>query len=259
MSEVIPVLLTGAAGKMGLAAVKALSESPDTELYAATTRLRGLGLDAGSLAGLEPLGLTVSDQFETLLAAAPPETVLVDLTHGAHAFAHAQAAIQRQIPVVIGATGLDGDQIEQLRQQAQAAKVGVILAPNFSIGAVLMMKFAQEAARYFEYAEIIELHHAQKRDAPSGTAIKTAELIARAHPHYEVHPARGQAVAGVPIHSVRMPGLLAHQEVIFGAAGQTLTLRHDSVDRASFMPGLLLCVKRAPRLDHLIYGLEHLL
>ena len=259
MSEPIPVLLTGAAGKMGLAAVKALSESPDTELYATTTRQRGLGLDAGTLAGLAPLGLTLSDQFEALLAAAPPDTVVVDLTHGVHAFAHAQAAVQRKIPVVVGATGLDPDQIERLRQQAAAAKVGVILAPNFSIGAVLMMKFAQEAARYFEYAEIIELHHEQKRDAPSGTAIKTAQLIARAHPHYEAHPPRGQAVAGVPIHSVRMPGLLAHQEVIFGSAGQTLTLRHDSVDRASFMPGLLLCIKRVPHLDRLIDGLEHLL
>jgi len=192
--------------------------------------------------------------------------VWVDLSPAESAYTHACQALERQLPVVIGSTGLSPEQITELRHRAHAKQTGVLLAPNFSIGALLLMRFAQQARQYFEWVEIIELHHEKKRDAPSGTAVKTAELMAEvatqmgAMPHPpETHPARGMQVKGIPIHSVRLPGLLAHQEVIFGAEGQTLTLRHDSSHRSSFMPGLLLAIAKVQALKELVYGLETLI
>jgi 4-hydroxy-tetrahydrodipicolinate reductase len=145
---------------------------------------------------------------------------------------------------------------------------GIIVAPNFALGAVLMMRFAQEAARYFPDVEIIELHHDRKIDAPSGTALKTAELIAAGRvaepgtkpaPLEKINGARGGEYLGTKIHSLRLPGLIAHQEVIFGAQGQTLTIRHDSLDRSSFMPGVILAVRKAPEIKGLVYGLDALI
>ncbi|MBF2053079.1 MAG: 4-hydroxy-tetrahydrodipicolinate reductase [Candidatus Sericytochromatia bacterium] len=258
-----PIILAGAAGKMGRAALAAIADSPDTHIWGATTRQQGLGQDAGLLIGREAWGLFLQAELAPLLQNAPPETVLVDLSHGAAAYHNALLALKHQRPVVIGATGLSEAQIEDLQQQSEHQQIGVLLAPNFSLGALLMMRFAVQAAQYFDWVEIIERHHENKRDAPSGTARKTAELIAEANAHLtsaHTEPlARGEQVAGIPVHSLRLPGSLAHQEVLFGGLGQTLTLRHDSLDRASFMPGLLLAIQKVRQLQHCVYGLENLI
>lgn len=263
MSQSVSILLCGAAGKMGKEAVKAIQARAELALAAAVTQRSGLGSDAGSYAGIAPIGVALSADFDAALAALPAAAVLVDLSRGEPAFEHAQKALARRIPVVIGATGLSPEQLQQLAAQARAQSTGALIAPNFSIGALLMMNFAREAARYFNWVEIIELHHEKKADSPSGTAIKTAALIAEANSSLQsANPeqtARGQQVQGIPVHSVRLPGLLAHQEVIFGDQGQTLTLRHDTLDRSCFMPGLLLAIEKVQTLQEMVYGLEKLL
>lgn len=252
----ISIYLAGAAGRMGQEAIRAIHESPKTRLVGATTHKTALGQDAGVLVGLPPLNIPLTQ--EVSLKEAPESSVWVDLSHGEPAYNNALKALEHRIPVVIGATGMSPEQIEVLSQTSQAQEVGVLIVPNFAMGAVLMMKFSAEASQYFEWAEIIEYHHENKRDAPSGTAIKTAQMMQKGQ-QGEEHPARGQIFNGIPIHSVRMPGKLAHQEVILGGAGQTLTLRHDSTDRKSFMPGLLLAVEKVRALTHLVYGLDQVI
>lgn len=260
----LQVIITGAAGKMGREAVKAVCASPDLTLIGATTQRSGLTQDAGTYAGIGPVGIPLVAQLNELIPSkSATSTVLVDLTHGEHAYRHALLALEHQIPVVIGATGLTPTQISHLQQQSQQQQCGVILAPNFALGAILMMKFAQQAARYYTHTEIIEMHHDRKKDAPSGTAIKTAHLMAESRQEQEpVGPpvaARGEWVAHTPIHSIRLPGMIAHQEVIFGAMGEILTIRHDTMSREAFMPGLLLCIRKVPEIHTFIYGLEHLI
>ncbi|MGE3920810.1 MAG: 4-hydroxy-tetrahydrodipicolinate reductase, partial [Gammaproteobacteria bacterium] len=168
---------------------------------------------------------------------------------------------------VIGTTGLLAEQIQALQQMANEKKMGGIIAPNFSIGAALMMKFAAEAVEFLPQVEIIELHHDGKKDAPSGTAIKTAELInakrktipAKKHSEELFPGSRGANVNQIHIHSIRLPGFIAHQEVIFGGHNETLTIRHDSIHRSAFMPGVILACKKVIHLNHLVYGLDHLL
>jgi 4-hydroxy-tetrahydrodipicolinate reductase len=222
---VISVAVAGAAGRMGLTVCEAVQGAPDMALVARA----------------DPV-LDVS--VEQALAERPD--VLVDFTVPSAAAANARAAVAAGVHVVIGTTGFDPGQLGDLA----GASANVFIAPNFAIGAVLMMQFAAEAARYMARAEIIELHHAGKIDKPSGTAARTASLMA-------------QAAGGdyeVPIHSVRLPGLVAHQEVILGDLGQTLTIRHDSTDRHSFMPGVLLAIRRVGALTSSpVVGLEQLL
>ncbi len=219
----IRVAVAGAAGRMGATVCDAVSRAPDMEL----------------IARADPaLGSSVADAL-----AAGPE-VLVDFTIAATALANARKAVAAGVHVVIGTTGFDLEALDELEG------ANVFVAPNFAIGAVLMMQFAVEAARHMRAAEIIELHHDGKLDRPSGTAARTAALM--------------QQAAGpgteVPIHSVRLPGLVAHQEVILGDVGQTLTIRHDSIDRESFMPGVLLAVRRVGALTSSpVVGLERLL
>jgi 4-hydroxy-tetrahydrodipicolinate reductase len=260
MSDPLNVILAGAAGKMGREAVKAIQGQPGLRLSGATTHQTGLGRDAGSFAGIEAIGIELSHEIEPLLQA---PAVLIDLTRGEPAYQHACLALSKQIPVVIGATGLDPEQLAELEQLATRHDCGVLIAPNFSIGALLMINFAAQAARYFDWVEIIELHHEKKADAPSGTALKTAAVIAEANQSLKSatpdFAARGQQVHGIPVHSIRLPGLLAHQEVLFGDQGQTLTLRHDTLDRSCFMPGLLLAIDKVRALKGLVYGLEKLL
>jgi 4-hydroxy-tetrahydrodipicolinate reductase len=222
---VIRVAVAGAAGRMGATVCHAVQRAPDMELVARAD---------------PALGSSVADALE-----ARPD-VLVDFTLPSTAVENARQATAAGVNVVIGTTGFDP--LELRGATATAAKI--FIAPNFAIGAVLMMQFAEQAARHMAKAEIIELHHDSKVDAPSGTAARTAALMA--------------AVAGneleIPIHSVRLPGLVAHQEVIFGDVGQTLTIRHDSIDRESFMPGVLLAIRRVADLpEPLTVGLEALL
>lgn len=220
----IRVAVSGAAGRMGQATCAAVTDAQDMELVARIDPLLGLGLDAA-------------------LAQHGPE-VLVDFSRPDSAVANIRAAVAAGVHVVVGTTGFD---LAELRGLTGA---NIFVAPNFAIGAVLMMSFAAQAARHMRAAEIIELHHDQKLDAPSGTAALTAQRM------HEAAPEKPRP----PIHSVRLPGLVAHQEVILGDAGQTLTIRHDSLDRASFMPGVLLAIRRVQTQQQpLLVGLEALL
>jgi 4-hydroxy-tetrahydrodipicolinate reductase len=222
----LKVAVAGAAGRMGETVCRAVEGADDMTLVARAD---------------PALGQSLTDA----LAAGPD--VIVDFTIPATALANARAAVAAGVHVVIGTTGFDPSELEELR----GAPANVFVAPNFAIGAVLMMQFAAEAARHMARAEIIELHHDRKLDAPSGTAARTARLM---------REAAGAGAPEVPIHSVRLPGLVAHQEVILGDVGQTLTIRHDSVDRESFMPGVLLAVRRVGSLDDSpVVGLENLL
>ena len=194
--------------------------------------------------------------------------VLVDLTVPDAAFYHAKTALEHNVHPVVGTTGMSNEELEQLKELANEKKIGCIIAPNFAIGAVLMMKFARMAAKYYPDVEIIEMHHDQKLDAPSGTAVKTAEMIKdvreykkQGHPEEteKLQGARGAEFDGMHIHSVRLPGLVAHQQVLFGGNGETLTIRHDSYNRSSFMTGIKISIETVKKLDGYVYGLENIL
>src|SRR6266568_2817940 len=239
----------GATGRMGRSSCHAVLDASDLELVAAVAR-SGAGTQLRDLVPAAPAGLRVRGVPEATLAAAR-----LLLPAGVH--------------VVSGTTGLPAASIEELASLADEAGAGnLVWAPNFALGAVLAQRFATIAARYYQAAEVIELHHPGKADAPSGTALRTAKGIAEARrrPGSPVPPgrelvtgARGGDVEGVRVHSVRLPGLVAHQEIIFGGEGELLTLRHDSLDRSSFMPGVLLCVRNVPNRPGLTVGLEPML
>lgn len=271
MSEMIRVAVCGASGRMGRAVVRAVSETDDMSVVAAID-LHDQGMDAGILAGLQSIGVPVEDDLEMALKHSRPDAV-VDFSVTEAILLNARASLSSGAAAVIGATGLREEDLAELSRLSKELGVPVFIAPNFAIGAVLLMQFAAQAARYMPDAEIIEMHHPGKRDAPSGTALRTAEIIAAARESAGVHPVTAppgafEILAGarggrgdheIPCHSVRLPGLVAHQEVIFGAEGQTLTLRHDSIDRTSFMPGVLLALRKVKGLSGLTIGLENLL
>lgn len=269
--ETIRVAVSGAAGRMGRTAIRAIAREPDMVIVGALELDQAIGHDAGEHAGTRRLDVKVTESMEAIIAAGVD--VLVEFAPGGVAADHARAAIEAGIRPVVGSTGIPGSEIELLGELAALRQIGAVVAPNFAIGAVLMIEFARLAARHLPHVEIIELHHDRKRDAPSGTAEKTARAIAsvRAESPATAVPvaaaageelvagARGGVIEGVRVHSVRLSGLVAHQEVIFGGPGQVLTIRHDSTSEESFMPGLLLAIRRVPELNCLVYGLEHLL
>jgi 4-hydroxy-tetrahydrodipicolinate reductase len=241
----IKVGVLGARGRMGAEVVKAVTEANDLELVAA--------LDLGdSLDQLVSSGAQVVVDFTT------PDSVMANL----------EFLISNGISAVVGTTGFDDSRVAKVKALSTAnPKVGVLIAPNFAIGAVLMMEFATKAAKYFESAEIIELHHPNKVDAPSGTASRTAELMTQARKdaglgampdatNSGIAAARGGNVGDIPVHSIRLRGLVAHQEVLLGGLGETLTIRHDSLDRAGFMPGVLLGVRKVVSNPGLTFGLD---
>ena len=241
----IKVGVLGARGRMGSEVVKAVTEAADLELVAA--------LDLGdSLDALVANGAQVVVDFTT------PDSVMANL----------EFLISHNIHAVIGTTGFDDARIAKIKSLLSTSKSGVLIAPNFAIGAVLMMEFATKAAKFFESAEIIELHHPTKVDAPSGTAARTAELMSKSRKEAGLAPmpdatstsldgARGATVGDIPVHSVRLRGLVAHQEVLLGGIGETLSIRHDSIDRVGFMPGVLLGVRQVVTHPGLTFGLEN--
>ena len=241
----IKVGVLGARGRMGSEVVKAVTEAADCELVAA--------LDQG-----DSLDVLVTSGAQVVVDFTTPDVVMGNL----------EFLVENNIHAVVGTTGFSDDRIAQLNTWLAAnPKAGILIAPNFAIGAVLMMEFAEKAAKYFESAEIIELHHPNKVDAPSGTAARTAALIADARKKTNLSAmpdatttsldgARGALVGDVPVHSIRLRGLIAHQEVLFGGLGETLTIRHDSLDRAGFMPGVLLGVRQISSHPGLTVGLE---
>jgi 4-hydroxy-tetrahydrodipicolinate reductase len=260
----IRVIVLGAAGRMGKEVVRAVCSQQDMKLVAAVDH-NGLGRDAGSLAGIEPVGAAIAASLSDAIAQGKPE-VSVDFSLPASVMANARATVGAKVATVIGASGLTEENLTELAALCEQQKTPAFYTPNFAIGAVLMMQFAAQVARYMEAVEIIELHHATKVDSPSATAARTARLITQQdgskvtpHPSADHGPARGTAVEGIPIHSVRLPGLVAHQEVIFGGLGQTLTIRHDSTGRESFMPGVLLAIRKVRSLRGLTVGLEKIL
>jgi 4-hydroxy-tetrahydrodipicolinate reductase len=267
VAETVRVAVSGAAGRMGQAVVRAVCAQADLQLVAAFGRERGVGQDAGVLAGLSPLGVSVQPHTEVGSLAGRAD-VLVEFSVGDGAMANALRAAEAGVRPVVGATGYTRESLEALRAACAHYRLGGLVAPNFALGAVLLMRFSEQAARYFAHAEVVELHHDRKRDAPSGTALRTAELIARGRgapppatvaEEEKVAGARGGVHEGVRVHSVRLPGLVAHQEVLFGGPGQVLSLRHDAFSEECFLPGVLLAVRRVGGLRELVVGLEHLL
>ncbi len=274
--DFIPVVINGAAGKMGRETIKAVAQAPDMNLMGAIDRnAEHQGKDAGELAGLsEPLEVPITNQLEPMLGYVAGERqmqpgVMVDFTHPDSIYDNIRSAIAYGIRPVVGTTGLSPEQIQDLADFAEKASTGCLIIPNFSIGMVLLQQAAVTASQYFDHVEIIELHHNQKADAPSGTAIQTAQMLAEMGKTFnpqvveeteKIKGARGsQAQDGIRIHSIRLPGLIAHQEVIFGAPGQIYTLRHDTSDRACYMPGVLLAIRKVLQLKSLVYGLEKIL
>jgi 4-hydroxy-tetrahydrodipicolinate reductase len=252
---------------MGRAVVRAVCQQADLQLVAAFGRQRHLGEDAGQVAGVGAVGVRIQPAHEVQGLGGKAD-VLVEFSVGDGAMQNAARAAEVGVRPVVGATGYAPASLEALREACARGRVGGVVAPNFALGAVLLMRFCEQAARYFPHAEVVELHHDRKRDAPSGTALRTAELVARARgqapppavaEEEKVPGARGGVHHGVRVHSVRLPGLVAHQEVLFGGPGQLLTLRHDAYTEESFLPGVLLAVRRVTGLSELVVGLEHLL
>ena len=268
MSEnTIRVAVCGAAGRMGREVVRAVTEADGMEIVAALGR-QDLGADAGTLAGIGAMGIPIESGLEAALTRTAPD-VMVDFTLPDQVMDNLAVAVALGVSPVIGTTGLSAEQFDALDKAAQLKNIGAFFAPNYAIGAVLMMQFAAQAAKYLSDVEIIELHHEKKLDSPSGTALLTAQKIAEArsdkplaapeNPVEKIPGARGANYDGIAIHSIRLPGYVAHQEVIFGGLGQTLTLRHDSLDRRSFMPGVVLAIRKVRTWNGLVIGLEKLL
>ena len=258
----IDVIVTGAAGRMGREVVRAVTAAEGMRVVAAVDPgAAGAVLDDGAGGSVT----VTADLHEALSGAG--QRVLVDFTVPSVVEGNVRAALDAGVHCVVGTTGVGAEGWAGIAEGAPAG-VCLFVAPNFAIGAVLMIRFAETAARYMPHVEIIELHHDRKLDAPSGTAVHTAARIAAARGDAPAAPgretevfagARGAEVAGVPVHSVRLPGLVAHQEVLFGGQGQTLTIRHDSIDRTSFMPGVILAVRGVVSREGLVVGLEELM
>ncbi len=272
-ANVIRVVVCGAAGRMGREVVKAVVEADGLHLVAAVD-VFSAGSDAGELAGVGKIGVVIESELAPTLARWTPD-VLIDFTLPDSVKRNAIVALNHGVSPVIGTTGLSASDLSTLDALAKDKGIGAFIAPNFAIGAVLAMQFAAQAARYLPDVEIIELHHEKKLDSPSGTALLTAQKIAAARHEAGVSPlpapantiekapgARGARHANtgdIPVHSVRLPGFVAHQEVIFGGQGEILTIRHDSIHRSSFMPGVVLAVRKVRALNGLVIGLENLL
>jgi 4-hydroxy-tetrahydrodipicolinate reductase len=279
MKSPIPVVVAGALGRMGAEVVKAVQASSDCVLVGAIDTTPGSeGKDVGLELGLEELEVAITADFEGTLCQASQAVrqsgpgggaVLVDFTHPSVVYEHSRGAIAYGVHPVIGTTGLSPEQLADLATFAAKASVGGAVIPNFSVGMVLLQQAAAAAARFYDFCELTELHHNRKADAPSGTCLKTAELIEELGktfnaPQVEEYETLagcrgGERESGLRLHSLRLPGLVAHQEVLFGAPGETYTLRHDTIDRSAYMPGVLLTVRKVRVLEGLVYGLERLL
>ncbi len=275
----IPVLVAGALGRMGSEVIKAVNSSNHYQLVGAIDNQKEKeGQDIGSLIGLGPLDLLLSSDFEGSLCAASQNApkdgtnnraVLVDFTHPNVAYKHTRTAIAYGVHPVIGTTGITSEQLDELSKFAEQASIGSAVIPNFSVGMVLLQQAAAAAARFYEFAELTEMHHNKKADAPSGTCIKTAELIeeqrsvfnkALVNEEESIEGSRGGSrSSGLRLHSIRLPGLVAHQQVMFGSNGETYHLAHNTIDRTAYMPGVLLVVKKIRSFTKLVYGLEKIL
>jgi 4-hydroxy-tetrahydrodipicolinate reductase len=260
--EQIKVLVHGAAGRVGQEVVKAVGQAVDMKLVG------GVEVKVTSPEIALPDGTTVpfSDNLEDMLNATGPD-VMVDFTIARASMPAVRTTTGKGVNLVIGTTGFTADELKEMERLATSNKIGIIAAPNFALGAVLMIHLAKIAGKYMDHAEIIEQHHDRKLDAPSGTSRLTAQAMAEARGKSflppavagEGSPSRGRAIEGINIHSVRLPGFMAHQEVILGTDGQTLRIRHDQISREAFMPGVLIAIREAVKRPGFIYGLDKLL
>ncbi|WP_187820865.1 4-hydroxy-tetrahydrodipicolinate reductase [Pasteuria penetrans] len=260
----IRIAVAGAHGWMGREVVRLIDREPNFELVAAVSPSQAGQLVHRTIGAGPPSMVFVASVQDALSSA----DVLVDFTHPGVVQKHIELALEAGVRPVIGTSGLNEALADRWADYCEQRRVGCVIAPNFAIGAVLMMNFAAQASRYLPHVEIIEAHHDQKLDAPSGTAIKTSEMIASRRPALEQgHPeekeilpgARGGSTHGFRIHSVRLPGLFSHHEVLCSGAGQLLTIRHDALNREAFMPGVKLAVEKVVHLKNMVYGLEKLL
>ncbi|WP_010284145.1 4-hydroxy-tetrahydrodipicolinate reductase [Bacillus timonensis] len=264
--DTIKIVIAGPRGRMGKEAVALVQNTENYSLVGVIDRQNN-GKLLSEVEGFSNVNVPIFTDINECFSQTNPD-VLIDLTTPEIGRYHTEVAIQHGVRPVVGTTGFTNEELDRLSMMAEERKVGAIIAPNFAVGAVLMMKFSQMAAKYFQDVEIIELHHDQKLDAPSGTAVKTAELVTavrdskeQGHPDEKetIQGARGAEYDGIRIHSVRLPGLVAHQEVMFGGNGQMLSIRHDSFNRASFMSGVKLSVDTVMNIDVLVYGLENII
>lgn len=262
----IRVVVAGACGKMGQETIRAISSASEFELVAAVDKHQ-IGESIDSIVGHGTTNLTIQGKLGETLDSCSAD-VLVDFTHPSSAASNTLSALKRDVAVVIGTSGLSNEDLSAIREACSDSGKPALLVPNFAIGAILMMHFSEMAAKWFPNAEIIELHHDAKADSPSGTGTRTAEIIADARNSVprgvisavEKFPgARGASVKGIRVHSVRLPGFIAHQEVIFGGPGEILTIRHDSMDRKSFMDGVKLACREVNTLTGLVIGLDKLM
>ena len=263
---VVKVIVAGASGRMGQETVRALTSSAEFEVVAAVDKL-GIGESVRDFAGANVPDIRIQGKLGETLDNVPCD-VLIDFTHPSSAAANTLSALKRSVAAVIGTSGLSSEDLSAIRAACLEHGKPALLVPNFAIGGVLLMRFAEIAAKWFPNVEIIELHHDGKADSPSGTATRTAEIISENRETVprgvvgaiEKYPgARGATVKGVHIHSVRLPGFVAHQEVVFGGQGEILTVRHDSIDRKSFMEGVKLACREVHSLSGLTIGLDKLM
>ena len=275
--KTVPVLVSGALGRMGSEVVNSVLNSPDCELVAAIdTNKKNNGENISQLLNLKKSEVFVSNDLEGSLCSISQDyrnenikPVLVDFTHPDSVFENTRSAIAYGISPIVGTTGLTPSQINDLAIFAQKANIGCAIIPNFSVGMVLLQQAASVAAKFYDNIELIEMHHNQKADSPSGTCIKTAEMIEEYPKKYNQSLVKesetlkgvrgGIRDSGLNIHSIRLPGLLAHQVVIMGSPGETYTIKHDTIDRKAYMPGVLQAIRKIGKFDSLIYGLEKLI
>jgi 4-hydroxy-tetrahydrodipicolinate reductase len=275
--KTIPVLVSGALGRMGSEVVNSVLNSSDCELVAAIdTNKKNNGENISQLLNLKKSEVIVSNDLEGSLCSISQDyrnekikPVLVDFTHPDSVYENTRSAIAYGISPVVGTTGLTPSQINDLAIFAQKANIGCAIIPNFSVGMVLLQQAASVAAKFYDNIELIEMHHNQKADSPSGTCIKTAEMIEEYPKKYNQNLVKeteslkgvrgGVRDSGLNIHSIRLPGLLAHQVVIMGSPGETYTIKHDTIDRKAYMPGVLQAIRKIGKFDSLIYGLEKLI
>lgn len=263
----IKVGVVGALGKMGKEVVKAVLSNKEFELVMAIDIFQE-GEDIGTIVVSKECNVKISSNISNAIKSQKPD-VIVDFTQPSLIFGNVKTYMENKVKSVIGTTGLSDEQLSELKSLSKSSDTGCLIAPNFTTGAILMMRFAKEAAKYFDNAEIIELHHNQKKDAPSGTAVKTAKLMSENNDNFSTNNcaeeellqgARGaNADSNIRIHSVRMPGYIASQEVIFGSNGQIFKIKHDSMDRSCYMAGVIMAVKHVNDNNDFVYGLENIM
>lgn len=261
------IVVTGAMGKMGVEIVKTILAQKNLELVGVLGNKSGIGEDIGTLIFGKEIGLKLEANFEALINRVKPD-IVVDVTLAHVSYNIITTALENNINCITGTTGFSVEQLEKIETLTKEKNLTSFIIPNFSIGAVLMMKFAEKAGKYFDNVEIIEMHHEKKKDSPSGTAIKTAEMISKNNTKFnsnlpesedKLEGSRGGKLNNINIHSIRLPGFVATQEVIFGGLGQIFVLKHQTINREAYMDGVVFSIKKAIETKGYVYGLESLL